>query len=747
MDLEIITSTFERWFSGQQMTTNDTTLIFLCFLSCVMLIFITVLLVYISISTLFWNRIGWAMEDLWHWVKRNIRSDVTFILLLLSHFAGMAQAKGDLLWPIKGQEAGTNVLLRPQDLLDHEANFSTLVIGAPEGTEVIAPADGEVSGIMLTYCPGLFSCNTYGYDGEKTADGLRRQLEADTSVRDPKKYINGNITLKLADGRRIDIYGLRGDIPFRSGERVKAGTLLGTVSYVYQKIGQPHIALSISKGGKSADPMTPFGLATTFKEAEPFKAPAKLTRQQANEDFDCFIQSIRECYPSLRDIISPEREAEFIREGKAKLDSDEIDFTTLFVLIEDAFRADFLHDSHAWLQSSNPFFNARTDVQYPAVMLCTLGDRMFVRVVQPGYEQYVGKEVSTINGFTAREQAAYVRSRTNLFDAQVQSTGAIQMLTNWWMQYRGSDWEKPVSLTFTDGTSVESPFLKREQMKNYTPQSTSPVAYYTHQNRNRREDWSFKMLADDIALLTLAHFHMNDVQMDAIADTLHAHADVPHLIIDVRDNPGGDAGCEEKMVQWFLTKPEPSNFTYQKVMSNTTYPSFAHSYNWTADMQPFAGFVKVEGMDGFYNRDISGELQTMDHLTTSPAGENLPRDAIYKGRLYILTNENSASAATDFPAHLVRAGRAVTIGRETATAYHYMTALKFARFFLPNSHIEYQLPLVKAVTATNVSERFPYGRGLLPDHEVPLTREEIFSSTEDVILNRALEIIRQTERE
>lgn len=51
-----------------------------------------------------------------------------------------------------------------------------------------------------------------------------------------------------------------------------------------------------------------------------------------------------------------------------------------------------------------------------------------------------------------------------------------------------------------------------------------------------------------------------------------------------------------------------------------------------------------------------------------------------------------------------------------------MTALKFARLFLPHSHIEYQLPLVKAVTATNVSARFPYGRGLLPDYEVPLTR-------------------------
>jgi len=132
------------------------------------------------------------------------------------------------------------------------------------------------------------------------------------------------------------------------------------------------------------------------------------------------------------------------------LDSTEIHFTTLYNLIGDAFCADFLHDSHAWRQSPNPFFNARTDVQYPAVMLCTLGNRMFVRVVQPGYEEHLGKEVATINGITAKKQAAYVRSRTNLFDAQVQSTGAIQMLVNWWMQYQGTFWNAPVKLTSTE---------------------------------------------------------------------------------------------------------------------------------------------------------------------------------------------------------------------------------------------------------------------------------------------------------
>lgn len=667
----------------------------------------------------------------------------TLIFLLFIPFVGSAQTPNVFLWPIKGEKAGNNILLRPQDSLGSEVSYGTLIIGAEEGKEVIAPADCEIIQFDLVYYPGLFEIASYQYDGENTFDGMRKKMEADPKVSNPKKFINGYLWLKLADGNKISIDGLRGNIPFRTGQRIKAGTVIGTVGYVFTKIGQPHISISMSsKAGHNIDPMTPFGLQTTFKKAEPFTPPAKLTRKQANEDFDVFIQTIRECYPSLRDIISPEREAEFIREGKARLDSNEVHFTTLYDLIGDAFRADFLHDSHAWLQSSNPFVKTNADdSQYPTLVLCTLGERTFVHHVQPGYETYIGKEIATINGISAKEQAAYVRSRTNLFDAQVESTRAIQMLTNWWMQYRSSDWDKPVNITFTDGTSVEAPFLKRNQLKHYAPQNTAPVAYNVHRNQNRHEDWSFKILADDIALLTLAHFHQNDVQIDAITDTLRAYAHIPHLIIDVRDNPGGDAGCEEKLVKLFL-KEEPANFGYQKVMSNTTYASFAHSYNWPPNAKPFEDFIAVEGMEGFYDRDIT-QKDVQEFQTQT---EERQDSVIYSGKLYILTNENSFSAATDFPARLVRANRAVTIGRETASAYHYMTALKSARFFLPNSRIEYQLPLVKLVATTDVTPRFPYGRGLLPDYEVPLTREEFFSSTEDVILARALEIIKEGKR-
>ena len=136
-----------------------------------------------------------------------------------------------------------------------------------------------------------------------------------------------------------------------------------------------------------------------------------------------------------------------------------------------------------------------------------------------------------------------------------------------------------------------------------------------------------------------------------------------------------------------------------------------------------------KGQEGFYNPS------TIDAVV-------YPDSALhYGGRLYVLIDETSQSAATDFPAQLVRCGRAKTIGRETGTGYHYMTAVKFAHFSLPNTHIEFTLPLVKSVFDDSVSERFPAHRGLLPDVEVPLTYEEFFTSERDIILDKAVEII------
>ena len=70
MELQFALESFQRWFSGERLTSDEISVIAMSILLCVMLIVTIALLVYLSRVTLFWTRIGWAFEDLWHWFKR-----------------------------------------------------------------------------------------------------------------------------------------------------------------------------------------------------------------------------------------------------------------------------------------------------------------------------------------------------------------------------------------------------------------------------------------------------------------------------------------------------------------------------------------------------------------------------------------------------------------------------------------------------------------------------------------------------
>ena len=116
----------------------------------------------------------------------------------------------------------------------------------------------------------------------------------------------------------------------------------------------------------------------------------------------------------------------------------------------------------------------------------------------------------------------------------------------------------------------------------------------------------------------------------------------------------------------------------------------------------------------------------------------------YTGRVYVLTNSKSLSCATVFPSVLVRNRRGVSVGRETGSAYHYITALETAQIVLPNIQRTISIPMVKMVFDTTVCERTPWGRGLLPDYELPLTYREVTMGANgetDVMLEYALQLI------
>ena len=654
------------------------------------------------------------------------KSTITAVLALVC-MAAQAQVSESAKWqwPVKDAKVGEGVVYRPQDRIEKELNTDNLFIAAPEGAEVVSPADGTIAHVSIDALTSLTQMITFGNDGG-TFDKSRALVEKREKTPIPMKYINGGVTLRLADGRKIHIDGLRGDLPFKTGQRISKGQTLGTVAYAYRKVGQPHISISVStKEGKNDDPMKPFGLKTTFKKPTPVNIPQTLTVKQANDDFDFLISAMKECYPSFNDIITPEQCEQFVSQSKEKLKAP-ISYKQFFQIVRSAFTTQFLHDSHAWIDTNNPLSSG--NYYMPHVIIGAIGGKIIVTQILLGYEKYLGKEVVSINGIPAKDLIERTRQNIAYYDGKIESTIAKSMLTSWNMFYLNNLTAQTTVMKFADGTTLRDQWIPVSQVKGAKP-ALSKTAYTRRAAANRESQFSFRLINDNIALLTLSDFQLDQVQMETIADSLKRHLSIPNLIIDVRMNPGGNITVCNQLLSWFIDRPTTATTHYDKVNSNSTYQSFVHCMNYSPDDKPFEDYVAREGQEGFYNPS------SIDAIV-------YPDSALhYGGRLYVLIDETSQSAATDFPAQLVRCGRAKTIGRETGTGYHYMTAVKFAHLALPNSHIAFTLPLIKTVLDDSVSERFPAQRGLLPDVEVPLTYEELFTSERDIILDKAIEMI------
>ena len=646
------------------------------------------------------------------------------ILLSLASLSVSAQ-NSKWLWPIEGAKTGENIVCQPQDRIDKELNIGNLFIAAPEGTTVVAPVDGTIGALYVVANTSLKQSVTYGNDGG-TFDKSREKLANDKKLPMGLKYINGSIMLRLADGRKLYISGLRGNIPFKTGQRITKGQKLGTVAYDYRKIAQPHISISVSgKDGKNDDPMTPFGLKTTFKKIAPQVTPKTLTIKQANEDFDFLVSSIKECYPSFDDIISEEKCQQFVSSAKEKLKAP-ISYNKFYQIVRNTFSLHFLHDSHAWIDTDDPSITANYCV--PHLFIGSLNGKLIVTQAQTSYEKYLGKEVAAIDGVDAKTLIERLRNVASSVDGDNQSYINTFMLKAW-SYITGNNLTRHLSVVkMADGSVVRDQWIPASQVKGVKP-SAGKTAYYQRKYANQEVQYNFAMKGDNVAMLTLSDFCLDEVQMEAIADSLMRHKNVPNLIIDVRNNPGGQIDVCNRLVSWFIDKPTKETNHYDKVNSNGIYQSFVHCMNIPADDKPFEDYVAREGQTGFYS-------------PSSIADVIYPDSAVhYGGRVIILTDETSKSAASDFPAILVRNGRAITVGRETGTGYHYMTAVKFAHLALPHSHIEYTLPLVKSVADDTVSDRFPAKRGLMPDVEVPLTYDEIYAPEGDPIMEKALEIL------
>ena len=646
------------------------------------------------------------------------------------------------LWPIEGQNTGEGILYRPQDNIEKEFNFGNLFIGAPEGTRVVCPADAVVTSYNYTYNMSLTNSTTWG-GGDQGYGALVAELKDFFRSKGwDIRYLMLSIGLKIGD-KTLWMNGLRplgdgGSIP--TGTRLKRGDVLGTVGYAYHAISQPHIDLSVSRHSVADDPMTPFGLRTTFRKPEARPTKFHLTHDEAVADYRQLASSVKEIYPSLDDLMSEAAYDTFVKEQLARIPADGIALKDFAALIKD-YNA-VIHDSHLNINCRVPadpkeqgrslryglpslFFGHVVNSDSLGTMECV------VLMTDSAHAAYVGRRIARIDGKPAADLVSITRRNSTNYDARVHSVGdyfacywnAIDYGLELGLQPEG----RTIVYEFEDGERLELPMVPGYSNKIYP---TEKWARNQNINRRKRGPFEVRMENDSVLYIGISTFSLSQLDCDSVVDAIHqAERDsVPFLIFDVRNNYGGDAGVQARITRALLGRiADRPHTSYQKVNA-ALFKS--PTMNWPEGDTIFAGFKPIEGRKGLYlmeEEEDNAKISTIDSLG-------------YNGRLYVLIDSRSASASAFLAGAVKRNDRGYVVGRETMSAYHTETCIKFANISLTNSQFTATIPMVRVVIDETVSDRLPALRGVIPDCDIPMSEAE-FHYDGDYILDRTLQLI------
>ena len=191
---------------------------------------------------------------------------------------------------------------------------------------------------------------------------------------------------------------------------------------------------------------------------------------------------------------------------------------------------------------------------------------------------------------------------------------------------------------------------------------------------------------------------------------------IAHLIIDLRNNPGGGSGPAERLLEYITDK----------------------SFVMMAE-----GQVKIsqQARDARPNQKefFAGDFGSLITELSEPIVPQ-PLENRFRGKVYVLIGRRTASAASNFAQVVKHYGLGTLVGEETS-----------GTTVGPGEQIPVKLP--RSGLVVGISTKFfrepggePDGRGVQPDHEVTLTRSDI-QRNGDLVLEYVLKTIRETRSE
>ena len=260
--------------------------------------------------------------------------------------------------------------------------------------------------------------------------------------------------------------------------------------------------------------------------------------------------------------------------------------------------------------------------------------------------------------------------------------------------------------------------------------------------------YSFRMLDANTGLLNIRTFTMasNDQDpeyavychfLDSVFRQLR-NSRIPNLVIDIRNNPGGNNPNDLKLFTYLAKRPFRENKEAFIAFKKVPLPQY---FIWDSnDPQNRKRERKYQEKEWQKEFSVHRDGKYIQNQDLNPYWQ--PDSIRFVGNLYVLIDENVGSAASHFAAHIRDNSDATLVGVETVGGYYGHNGHIPVEYELPGSKIRTRFSIVCVSQDVSEHPKQSWGHGVMPDYEVRTSYDD-FIHQRDTQMDFVLRLIQQ----
>jgi C-terminal processing protease CtpA/Prc len=235
----------------------------------------------------------------------------------------------------------------------------------------------------------------------------------------------------------------------------------------------------------------------------------------------------------------------------------------------------------------------------------------------------------------------------------------------------------------------------------------------------------------DVAILTIRTFASGPYRTTQISFPYFlkktfrelSEKNIPYLVIDLRDNGGGEDLWGRLLFSYLMDKP----FMYYNFLevNRTTFSFLDHT-----DAPDIAKMLT--------KRTKKNERGTYDILVHPNLGEQKPLKPTFQGKVYVLINGRSFSGSGETTSLMHYHKKAVFVGEECGAGYYGNTSGIMPTLTLPHTKLRIRIPMVRYHMAVSGYD-YP-DRGIIPEYPFSRSLEDHLKG-EDTEMEYVLRLI------